>query len=460
MSDNKDNDMPQDKSSQADDTSTNPADAAETKVSEPAAEAEATTAPADEPAETVEVLPADQTRDAAAAPVPPAPPAPPAPPQARSGGGFPVIGTLALLLVIGLAFATGWAVMEGQRREAMLLDRIDDMEKLTDRKVMDADSQRAQITQYGDSLKSGLEGELRRGLASFEPRLESQTDRMNDLKQSLDAIKSQATANAGELGSFKQELTGYNEELAKFRSSDQEDWLIAEVEYLLRLANQRVIMAGDAQAAEALLTNADNIVKQMNDVRMHDVRKALANDLAALRAVPRLDTEGIYLRLSGLSDQAAKLALFKMPDTSKDAEEDVTESWRSRLSEGYQAAVDKVSEYVVVRRRDVPMEAMIDPQWEGLVRQNLRMLFEQAQVALLSGNAKLYRQSLERASHWVKEFFESDEQAAQAMESEISGLIDETVTVDLPDITASLVALDAARKAREQSEADSGPGGY
>ena len=45
----------------------------------------------------------------------------------------------------------------------------------------------------------------------------------------------------------------------------------------------------------------------------------------------------------------------------------------------------KLSDYIVIRRRDVPMQALMDPQWEGLVRQNLRMLLEQAQVALLSG---------------------------------------------------------------------------
>ena len=60
------------------------------------------------------------------------------------------------------------------------------------------------------------------------------------------------------------------------------------------------------------------------------------------------------------------------------------------------------------------------------MRQNLRMLLEQAQVALLSSNQALYETSLERASHWVAEFFESDEAAARAMDREISQLADST----------------------------------
>ena len=96
------------------------------------------------------------------------------------------------------------------------------------------------------------------------------------------------------------------------------------------------------------------------------------------------------------------------------------------------------------------MQALMDPQWEGLVRQNLRMLLEQAQVALLSSNQALYEASLERASHWVAEFFESDEAAARAMDREIRQLADLQVAVTLPDISGSLEALDRATERRLQ----------
>jgi len=89
------------------------------------------------------------------------------------------------------------------------------------------------------------------------------------------------------------------------------------------------------------------------------------------------------------------------------------------------------------------------------VRQNLRMLLEQAQVALLSGNQTLYRASLERADHWVAEFFESDGTAARAMSREISDLEDLPVAVSLPDISGSISALDTVMRQRLQpAEAD------
>ena len=108
------------------------------------------------------------------------------------------------------------------------------------------------------------------------------------------------------------------------------------------------------------------------------------------------------------------------------------------------------SDYVIIRRRDVPMQALMDPQWEGLVRQNLRMLLEQAQVALLSGNQNLYLQSLERAGLWVAEFFESDEAASRAMAREIAELQSSQVDVAIPDVARSLAELDKAILLRTQ----------
>ena len=142
--------------------------------------------------------------------------------------------------------------------------------------------------------------------------------------------------------------------------------------------------------------------------------------------------------------------IFQLPEQEAQPREDALDSWQGRLQQGYQDALVKLSDYIIIRRRDVPMQALMDPQWEGLVRQNLRMLLEQAQVALLSGNESLYSESLQRAQHWVAEFFESDEAAARAMAREITQLTDLNVAASMPDVSRSLRALDEAVEQRLQ----------
>lgn len=359
--------------------------------------------------------------------------------QPTSGGGFPVVATLALLLVLALAGAAAWLLMEAQRREAALLDRLALVEAVTEREVMDAGEQQAQLRELNASLESELQGSLREGLSELEPQLATQSERLRELSSELEQLDNQVSA--------------HGEELARYSASDRESWLLAEVEYLLRLANQRLIMTGDVESAQALLRSADSILKQLDDLRLHGVRRAVASDLAALRAIPRLDTEGLYLRLSALAEEAQALSIFELPEAEKRLQQAPADNWRQRLQQGFDAALQKLSDYIIIRRRDVPMRALMDPQWEGLVRQNLRMLLEQAQVALLSGNARLYRESLERARHWVDQFSDSDAQRARAMDAELEQLAGETVTSELPDISSSLRAFDEALARRERDAA-------
>jgi uroporphyrin-3 C-methyltransferase len=331
------------------------------------------------------------------------------------------VGWLALLLVVVLAASGAWLVREGQHREEVLAQRLTALES-------EAGSERAGL----DAASDRWQAQLRTGLAELEETLEEQTA---DLSQRLDAREAQ--------------LQSMQDELGRFSATDRDSWLLAEAGYLLRLANQQLVMSQDPVASLALLNGADAVLLEIDDPSLHEVRAALAADIASLRAVPRVDIEGIYLRLAALVEQAGELVIFQLPERAEGPAPEPAEDWEGRLRQGYQAALAKLSGYLIIRRRDVPMQALMDPQWEGLVRQNLRMLLEQAQVALLSGNQAVYEASLERAQHWVDQFMDSDESAARAMAYEIRQLADLTIGVPQPDISRSLQAMDAALEQRE-----------
>jgi uroporphyrin-3 C-methyltransferase len=268
--------------------------------------------------------------------------------------------------------------------------------------------------------------------------LQSQAQSMQEQTSLLEALEAR--------------LAEQRAELAQLRGGDRDSWLLAEVEYLLRLANQRLIMAGDTASAQRLLQSADGILRQLDSVGLHPVRRAVAEDLAVLRALPELDVEGLYLRLGALVDQVAGLVIFELPQRAGEDEAAPAATWQQRLQQGYQQALSTLSNYIVVRRREVPVEALVDPQWEGLLRQNLVMLLQQAQVALLSGNQALYTASLQRARRWLMEFFLADEAAAAAAVRELDDLADEVIAVPLPDISASLAALNTYTEPRLQRD--------
>ena len=311
---------------------------------------------------------------------------------------------------------------------------------------------RLRIRELRDELDTLASGDVSAEFREMQQRMEADREQLARLEQTIReqmtlsrSLQTATDAMHDRLQAAEAAVTGMS--TRELDAGGELD--LAEVDYLLRLANQRLVMAADASGAQALISSADNIVRALDDAALHAVRSALAADLAAVRAVPRIDVEGIYLRLSALAEQSTGLVIFQLPNQEDLPQQTVQEDdWQVRLQRGYEEAAAKLSDYIIIRRRDAPMEALMDPQWEGLVRQNLRMLLEQAQVALLSGNQQLYGESLGRARHWVAQFFESDEAAAHAMDSELRELQDQTVAVELPDLSRSLRARAAASEAR------------
>jgi uroporphyrin-3 C-methyltransferase len=356
------------------------------------------------------------------------------------------IAWLALILVILLAVGGFTQLLELQRREAALLQRLQGLESVSGQDDTTFDQMRDNLTRQIELELEGIaarqtraEEDQQRGVSRLETLV---NQRVSAAEQTLDRKITEETS------ALQQRLRDQQQRINDLSVDDRQSWQLAEAQYLLRLANQRLIMTGDTTSAEALLRSADGILREVGDADLHDLREAVAADVAAVRAVPRLDTQGLYLRLEALIRQTDALVLFELPGRAPEVVVAPAEDWRGRLSQGLDAAVAKLSEYIVVSRRDVPVETLMDPQYEGLVRQNMRMLLEQAQVAMLSGNELLYRQSLERAEGWVTQFFKADQQAAQAMAEELRLLRDERVSVVLPDLSASLSALEAVMRAR------------
>jgi uroporphyrin-III C-methyltransferase len=327
-----------------------------------------------------------------------------------------LVAWLALLLVIALTLGVAWVVREGQAKELALTQRMAQLET---------------VAQGKQASQKALENELRTGLASGLATLETKEGgELSRLSKSLESLKA----------------------LARFSGAERENWLLAETGHLLRLANQRLVMGADPVAAEALLKSADTVLRGVDDPSLHVVRAAIAKEIAALRALPKVDLEGIYLRIAALIEQADKLVIFQLPKQAERPQPAPASDWQGRLHQGYKAALSKLSDYVIIRRRDVPMQALMDPQWEGLVRQNLRMLLEQAQIALLSDNQAVYVASLKSAQQGVAQFQASDEVGAKAISGEIARLQGLTIGIAEPDISRSLQALDDAIEKRLQSE--------
>ncbi|WP_432696906.1 uroporphyrinogen-III C-methyltransferase [Marinobacterium sp. YM272] len=294
-----------------------------------------------------------------------------------------------------------------------------------------------------DSLTQSIETNLANARAEV-------ADRISGVSQTLGALQSQAQSDKQNIEQLQQRLTDAIKQVNATRETSREDFLLAEAEYLLRLANQRVLMEQTANGALTLLKSADEILRESDDVALYPVREALAQDIAALEAVPKLDSEGIYLQLAAVNRQVPNLRVTPVTDKRKlpsmleeITPESVEQSWTEGAAAAWDKAVDKFEKLVVIQHRDEPVEPLMSPEQTYYLQQNLHLMLEQAQLALLQRKQQAYDASLEKASAWVATYFDDKDATSQSLLRAFAELQEVEVAPELPDISASLKALKA-----------------
>lgn len=296
-------------------------------------------------------------------------------------------------------------------------------------------------TQLQASLSEKVEGSLSRSSGEVNRNLA-------DIGRQLDSIRTQASADKIGTEELQLRLTRSMQQFSAKQQSSRKDWLLAEVEYLLRLANQRVLMEKTADGALALLKSADNILKETDDVTIYEVRKALAADIASLEAVPKVDTEGVFLKLSAMNTQVNNLRLIplaeqrELPELLKELTPDaVAEGWADGMQASWNKALDKLNSLIVIQQRDGKIEPLLSPRETFYLQQNLHLMLEQAQMAMLQRKQSAFDSSLNKAQEWVAEFFDKKDATTQALIRGIGELKSVQVSPEVPDISNSLAQL-------------------
>jgi len=228
-------------------------------------------------------------------------------------------------------------------------------------------------------------------------------------------------------------------------------WQVAEAEYLMRLASHRLNLMGDPATALAALKSADERLQATGDPGWDPTRQILAKEMAALAAVPEVDRSGLNARLTALLDQTDQLPLeeegVRLPAASGDSGSTVAAAAESGFS--LERVLDDLwqgfKSMMVIRHHDKPITAMLPPEQRYFLFQNLRLKLEAAKVALLGRNEDLFRDSLMSASAWVEQYFAEDSPEVQGFLQQLKGLAAEQIAPAMPDITASLRALQERR---------------
>jgi uroporphyrin-3 C-methyltransferase len=218
-------------------------------------------------------------------------------------------------------------------------------------------------------------------------------------------------------------------------------WTLAELKFLLQSASQSALLAGNVDKAQAALTLADRQLQSLTDPRLHELRALITDEKLALASVVKTDTAGLAMQLQSALDKVDDLKVLMGPQiSSKKAKDSATDSsssssWQTALSQAWQ----EIKSLVVIRHQQDAAVALLVPEQRYFLYQNLRLKLESARLGLLSARDAVFHDNLTSAEQWLQQYFIGTER--DAMLEMLAAMQSETITVEVPDISASLIWL-------------------
>jgi len=284
---------------------------------------------------------------------------------------------------------------------------------------------------------------LQRQEQSFNQNLSALANRLEQAQSDRRAATSKLEHQLESLREQQQATQNAIEVLRAKSGRSEAEWRVAEATYLIRIANDRLVLERDVGTALAALRAADKRLRLAGDPALLPVRKQLANEIQALRSVDQPDVPGLSLALGGLIDEADKLPL-NSPHPAEAVEQPASGAAAAKGS-GWRDALKGVWEelkgLVVVRHPEHPAEPLLPPSQRFFLTQNLRLQLEQARLALLQGDAADYRQRIATAQGWIRTYFDQEAAATRGALDTLAHLAKQDVHPKLPDISGSLRSL-------------------
>ncbi|HFG1569844.1 uroporphyrinogen-III C-methyltransferase [Vibrio cholerae] len=270
-----------------------------------------------------------------------------------------------------------------------------------------------------------------------------------ELKQTRDALNAQLEQTVSKATSQATEITHRAETVleqqqksieslqlavADIKGRRPNDWLLAEADYLVKLAGRKLFLEHDVETATQLMESADQRIAALNDPSLTALRKAMANDITTLKNIPLIDRDGLVLRLISLQQQIDSLPLANailpadQPQTSQAVSENI-DDWQTNLKNSLKAFADN---FITFRSRDGNVIPLLSPTQHFYLRENLQAKLETAIKGVYTEQQTLYRTALDTAAQWSTSFFNPDDKAVQSFNAALAQLAEQQVQVEYP----------------------------
>ncbi|MHA6824862.1 fused uroporphyrinogen-III synthase HemD/membrane protein HemX [Ralstonia pseudosolanacearum] len=286
-------------------------------------------------------------------------------------------------------------------------------------------------------------------------------DAFAQLQQKFGALDARTTETRDRQGALEQA----SQDLLRNR----DDWQRAEIERSLEVASEQLQLTGNVSGALATLQTIDARLATVDKPQFRAMRRAVARDIAKLKAMPAVDLSGAAIRLddaiNGIdalplvssaapleSGQAAPASRGRPARPGKGAVPASASAASPAAESGWSAGVrawwsrlwhdvrSELGQIVQVRRVDQTDALLLSSDQAWFLRENLKLWLMNARLALLSRNEAVFRADLGRADTLLARYFDTQSPRVVAEQTLLQQARASVGALEVPTLADSLAA--------------------
>lgn len=360
-------------------------------------------------------------------------------PDKKTGRGGAWLALLALLLVLLVAGWNGWQWWQKEQGAEQAAELSAALARLDRVQAELSNAQRAQTQR----IEAFERLELDRGLTQLDEAIAQARSVAGSDRARLEGLET----SLGEVLGLLDRLESRMAALVVRGESPRQGLELAEVDYLLRSATERLSLYGDVRSADQALALADAQLDAMDDPVYLTVRQAIAASRLALESIDRPDYVVLTERLASLQAQIPGLPFPGEVSQLTAAGPAVVED-----PGVWQRFTSALGDLVSVRRSDDDL-LLVSLEDKDTVRQALWLQFEGARLALLREDDAAYQSALQRATATLEQYFDPRAEEVSAVATSIATLQASSLAVSWPDISEPWTRLKSIREPRDAAPA-------
>ncbi len=359
----------------------------------------------------------------------------PAPAPARRRGS--ALSFFALIFSLAALAGTGWMWWQdqsssGQQQVYSEIARLEGSDSALSLK----------LDQVRDEMNTLAAGDVGAEFKAMQERLAADRVKLQSVERSVSEQQNLSRSLQAAAESMQVRLVAAEAALGGVaaRELDARDELdIAEVDYLLRLASERLQLFSDPDAADKALEVADMHLAALDNPMYLGVRQDISAARRELAGLSIPDYLQITSQLDSIQQSIPSLAFRGETEAvSGDVAPVEGKSWWEKMKSVF-------SGLVTVRRSTEEEGERISLQDKDFIRQRVWLQLEVAHLALMRRDQEAFANALERVRETMSYWFDQETDAYAEVVRSMDGLMRLEIQVDAPDISAPWATLKLLR---------------